>query len=78
MAEQSDQRRHCLLNPRVTLVEGNSAQVLLTVLLFSAASTPPQLVTTGFYRVDAVDIGDGGWRIGRVFSGFDVPAAILK
>jgi hypothetical protein len=76
MGVQSEQRRHAVIGPRVLLDGESHANVLLTMLLFSTGVSSPTLAAAGFYRVE-LRMGQEGWRITRILSGFDAPARVL-
>jgi hypothetical protein len=73
MAAQSDQRRHCALNPLVTRQDATTAQLVAYLLLTSAQDGAVRVVTTGFYRLDLRKSVNGSWLIEHMFAGFDAP-----
>lgn len=70
MDSQSDQRRHCALNPVVQQLTESSARVIVYLVLTSAQDGQVELTTTGAYQFELANTA-GAWRITSVFSGFD-------
>jgi hypothetical protein len=70
--EQSDQRRHMIMNVIVEEQADADATVLAYHLLMSAATGVLKAVTSGFYRAEMRKTG-GVWKIRRLLAGYDVP-----
>ena len=70
--EQTDQRRHMILNHLVTELDGDSGTIISYHLLMSAAAELVP-VTSGFYSVRMRHEADGCWRISSLLAGYDIP-----
>jgi len=68
---QEDQRRHLMPSVVVDRQTATTADVLVHLVLTSAAGASLSIVLTSFYRMELVE-QRGGWRIRRLFEGFDV------
>jgi hypothetical protein len=71
--QQTDQRRHMILNHLVTALAEQTGTILSYHLLVSAADGVITPVTTGFYRVAMRREPDGAWRIADLVAGYDIP-----
>ena len=72
-SQQTDQRRHMILNHLVTALSEQTGTMLSYHLLMSAADGVITPLTTGFYRVAMRKEPDGAWRIAELLAGFDIP-----
>jgi predicted SnoaL-like aldol condensation-catalyzing enzyme len=70
--DQSDQRRHMIMNVLVEDQAASSATVFSYHLLMSAARGEMRPVTAGFYRVEATKTAEG-WKMVALLAGYDVP-----
>jgi ketosteroid isomerase-like protein len=70
--EQSDQRRHQIMNVLVEDQTATSATVFSYHLLMSAADGQVRPVTAGFYRVEAIKEQEA-WKIASLLAGYDAP-----
>jgi hypothetical protein len=71
--QQSDQRRHMILNHLVTELTDDAGTILSYQLLMSATDGVITPVTTGFYSVAMRREPDGCWRISSLLAGYDIP-----
>jgi len=71
--QQTDQRRHMILNHLVTALSERTGTILSYHLLVSAADGVITPLTTGFYRVAMRREPDGAWRIADFLAGYDIP-----
>lgn len=71
--QQTDQRRHMILNHLVTEAREDSGTILSYQLLMSATDGAILPVTTGFYSVSMRREPDGCWRISSLLAGYDIP-----
>ena len=71
MAEQLDQRRHCVLNHVITPTSKDEVGVIAYLLLTAVEGEVVRLVTTGVYRMTLVRDRKHTWLIRHMFAGFD-------
>jgi hypothetical protein len=70
--DQSDQRRHMIMNVLVENQTESSAMIFSYHLLMSAAGGKVAPVTAGFYRVGATKT-PVGWKMASLLAGYDIP-----
>ena len=70
-ANQSDQRRHVMVNIVIDNQSADKADALVLLMLTAASQSNLEIVLTSFYKL-RLEIDSGIWRIAHLFEGFDV------
>ena len=70
-ANQSDQRRHVMVNIVIDNQSADKADALVLLMLTAASHSNLEIVLTSFYKLHLEKESDI-WRIAHLFEGFDV------
>jgi hypothetical protein len=70
-ANQSDQRRHVMVNIVIDNQSADKADALVLLMLTAASQSNLEIVLTSFYKL-RLEKDSGIWRIAHLFEGFDV------
>jgi len=70
-ANQSDQRRHVMVNIVIDNQSAEKADALVMLMLTAAEQSKLEIVLTSFYKLH-LEKESGVWRIAHLFEGFDV------
>jgi ketosteroid isomerase-like protein len=70
-ANQSDQRRHVMVNIVIDNQSAEKADALVLLILTASEQSKLEIVLTSFYKLH-LKKDSGVWRIAHLFEGFDV------